>query len=105
MSAPNRPLPVILVKAAQADFEDIHVYTVRTWDEDQWLRYRAMLERAFLTLGDNPLLGRARDDLKPGYRTYLVEQHIILYRIATQAVLILRIVHGRADVQQALRRR
>jgi hypothetical protein len=33
MSVPNRPLPVILVAAAQADFEDIHVYTDRTWDD------------------------------------------------------------------------
>ena len=105
MSAPNRPLPVILVAAAQADFEDIHVYTVRTWDDAQWLRYRATLEQAFLALGENPQLGRARDDLRPGYRAYVVEQHIILYRIAANAVLILRIVHSRRDLQRALRRR
>jgi toxin ParE1/3/4 len=105
MSAHNRPLPVVLSAAAQADFEDIRVYTLRRWDEAQWARYRTALDRALRLLGDNPEIGRAREDLRPGYRAYLVEQHIILYRVATGAVRVARIVHRRMDTQRALQRR
>ena len=105
MSAHNHPLPVVLSAAAQADFEDIRVYTLRTWDEAQWVRYRSALDRAFRTIGDNPEVGRSRDDLPRGYRAYPVEQHVILYRLAAGAIRVSRIIHRRMDMPRALQRR
>ncbi len=101
MSAPDRP--VRLAKRAQRDYANIQVYTIRTWDGQQWERYQAALHHAFQTIGDNPAIGRARDELRPGYRSYAVEQHVILYRVTRDAVLVMRIIAARRDIQRALR--
>jgi plasmid stabilization system protein ParE len=41
----------------------------------------------------------------PGYRAYLVDQHLIIYRITHNAVIVLRVLHARADARRALRGR
>ena len=105
MSAPDRSLPVILTRAAREDYEDIRVYTVQAWDEDQWVTYRTALNRGLQTLGDHPNIGRARADLPPGYRSYPVEQHIIYYRVLPHMVRVMRILHRRMDASRALRPR
>lgn len=98
MSAPN--LPVNLSKRAQRDYANIQVYTVRTWDEQQWARYQSALHRAFQAISDNPAIGRARDELRPGYRSYSVEQHVILYRVTRDAVMVVQIIAGRRDIRE-----
>jgi len=43
-------------------------------------------------------LGRPRDDLAPGYRSYQVGRHLIVYRQDGEALLIVRVVHMRRDI-------
>jgi plasmid stabilization system protein ParE len=66
-------------------------------------RYDAALIRAFDTLGDNPQIGRARDDLFPGCRAYLVERHIVYYALFEPTLVVLRILHTRVNARQAFR--
>ncbi len=101
MSSPE--LPVALTRAARRDLRDIEAYTLRRWDTRQWASYEEALARALAALGDNPGLGRARDDLRPGYRAHVVEQHLILYRVTATAVVVARILHGRQDARRAPR--
>ena len=79
MSAPN--LQLIFAPRARRDYENILLYTLREWGEDQEAVYAAALDRAFVAIGNYPQLGRERNDLRLGYRTYLVEQHVIYYRL------------------------
>jgi toxin ParE1/3/4 len=103
MSARKRP--VSLTIQARQDFEEILIHSLGQWGEVQRDRYALAINQALTVLGDNPQIGRAREDLPPGYRAFPVEQHIILYRVTTRAVSVARIIHGRMDVQRALRRR
>jgi toxin ParE1/3/4 len=45
-----------------------------------------------------PLTGRARNDLLPGVRQVLVNPYIIFYRIRTDSVEIMHVLHGRRDL-------
>jgi toxin ParE1/3/4 len=44
-------------------------------------------------------MGRSRDDLRPGLRSFPVGQHVIIYTIEDEDVEILRVFHGRQDIE------
>jgi toxin ParE1/3/4 len=44
-----------------------------------------------------PSLGRACDDIRPGYRRYAEGSHIIFYREVRSDIEIVRVLHGRMD--------
>jgi toxin ParE1/3/4 len=58
----------------------------------------SITERFFL-LSSHPYLGRVRDDLRPGLRSFPVGNYLIIYRIDAQDVLILHVAHGRRDIE------
>jgi toxin ParE1/3/4 len=51
-----------------------------------------------LLLAEHPRLGRIRDDLRPGLRSYPAGQYVIFYHLDGADGLILRILHGSRDV-------
>ena len=98
----SHKLPVALTQAARDDLRDIELYTLTAWGEVQWAVYEARLWQALESLGDTPEIGRARDDLAPGYRSLIIEQHVIFYQPLPEYVAVIRIVHARADARRAL---
>jgi toxin ParE1/3/4 len=62
----------------------------------------AITER-FDLLANHPEIGRARDDLGTGRRTFPVENYVILYRVRGADVLILRVAHSRRDLDVLFR--
>lgn len=101
MSAPK--LPVVLAPRARRDFDDILLYTLQHWGEEQEAAYAAALSRALALIGENPAIGRVRDDLRPGARTFPVEHHLIIYDVREGTVRVARILHGRMNARRALR--
>ena len=54
----------------------------------------------FCLLAGFPYLGRLREeDLGVGRRTLPVGEYVIIYRVENEHVLILRVVHGRRDLE------
>jgi len=88
---------VVLAAAAKLDIQGIYDYagedgleaTDRLVDE---------LDIAMRRLGDWPELGRPRPELRPGLRSLSSGNYLIFYRINVSRVEILRVVHGRRDV-------
>jgi toxin ParE1/3/4 len=97
-----RRATVRLKPAARQDFRSILAYTGAQWGVAQRDIYRAEIEQALATLGTNPLIGQARDDLSPGLRSYPVEAHIIYYRISGSVVRVVRILHQKMDAARHL---
>lgn len=53
------------------------------------------ITQRFNLLANYPNLGRRRDeDLRPGLRTFPVGEHVIIYRLQDEDVLILRVLRG-----------
>ena len=67
-------------RRAEADMLGIGAYTLRTWGENQALRYIGDLEACCQMLADNPALGRACDDVRPGLRRIEIGRHVVFYR-------------------------
>ncbi len=60
-------------------------------------------QRAIERVVDNPMIGRACDELRPGYRKHAVGSHTLYYRIVSGDVIdVVRILHQRMDVDRHL---
>ena len=57
----------------------------------------------FWLLGQRPHIGRIRDDLRPGLRSFPAGDYVILYRTEGRNVLILHVIHGSRDIPKLLR--
>lgn len=87
---------------ARADFDDIWIYTHRTWGLRQARRYLSELRDFCTELAGNPALGKPRDDLYPGLRVYPAGRHLIFYLQTGEGIDIVRILHERMDVGRHL---
>jgi len=93
----------ILKQKARDDLLAIGRYTRKEWGKAQQVRYLTQIDRAFHNLANKPDLGRLCDDIREGYFKYGVGKHVIFYRRAEQGQIeIVRILHGRMDIEQHL---
>jgi toxin ParE1/3/4 len=70
-------------------------------ENDRPLAADAQLDRlceAFRMLASQPLLGQARDDLRPGVRVFAADCYAIVYLLAAGGVQIVAVVHGARDI-------
>ena len=82
-------------RRAEADLLSIGAYTLHTWGEDQTIRYIDDLEACCQMIADNPTLGRACDDVRPGLRRMERGRHVVFYREGAGGILVSRILHQR----------
>jgi toxin ParE1/3/4 len=87
---------------ASADLDDIWYYVAKesgsTEIADQFID--SITER-FSLLAGHPYLGRPRDDdFGMGLRSFPVGEYVIVYLVEDKDVLILRVVHGRRDMEE-----
>jgi toxin ParE1/3/4 len=90
-----------LSSRAEADLDDIWYYVAKqsgSIEVANWL-IESISDR-FLVLAKSPYLGRARDeDFGYGTRSFAVGDYVIVYCLNDEDVLILRVVHGRRDIE------
>lgn len=87
-----------LTRAARADLKAIARYTSSHWglrQRNAWLRE---IDKTFHALAANPMMGRACDEIRAGYRKLPHGSHVIYYKQAAGALLIVRILHATMDV-------
>jgi toxin ParE1/3/4 len=90
----------LLATSAESDLDDIWYYVAKeSGDPDRAEHFIASLTERFYLLSANPFIGRSRDDLRPGLRTFPVGQHVIVYRVENEDVVILHVFHGSRDIE------
>ena len=95
------PLPIRRTAAADDDLIAIWLH-IAAQSPNAADRTLDAMERRCLQLGLHPLSGVARTDIRPGIRHLIAGNYLILYRVEGDAVLIVRVLHGRRDVQGAM---
>lgn len=92
-----------LSPAAREDLEQIWDYTYERWGDEQAEEYVREIQRAIERVLDNPMIGRACDEVRSGYRKHAVGSHTLYYRIASVDVIdVVRILHQRMDFDRHL---
>ena len=82
--------------AARSDLDEIWFYIGRDNPDAADKLIRAIVSR-FATLGSMPLMGRQREELSPGLRSFPVGRYVIFYRPMENGVEIVRVLDGARD--------
>jgi toxin ParE1/3/4 len=89
---------------AEADLDEIWLHVAHETGKIEIAdRIIDNITERFWLLGQRPHVGRARDDLGPGLRSFPVGGYIILYRSDGKNVRILHVIHGSRDIPRLLR--
>jgi toxin ParE1/3/4 len=85
---------------AEADLDDIWFYTAKESGSIEIAdRLIDSITDRFLLLAGFLYLGRSRDeDFGPGCRSLTLGEYVIVYCVENEDALILRVVHGRRDL-------
>jgi len=85
---------------AEAELDGIWIHMAReSGSIDIATRVVESINERFWLLSRYPYMGRQRDDLGPGVRSFTAGDYVVLHRIAEDdVVLILHVVHGSRDV-------
>jgi toxin ParE1/3/4 len=92
-----------LLKASEADLEDIWKYTYETWGMRQASKYLRQLKKRIEAISDNPDMGRKRDSISKGLLCYHEGRHIIIFRKEKKGIVIIRVLHDRMDVPEKIK--
>ena len=94
---------LVIAPAAKTDLKDIYQYGLRRWGQAQSDSYLETIKNQFWSITEQPLIGVERSDLLLGARSLPIESHTLFYRITTDTVEIIRVLHGRQDPQRHLK--
>jgi toxin ParE1/3/4 len=86
--------------AAERDLDDIWYFVANeSGSLDIANRLVDVITERFCLLAGFPHLGRSRDEFGGGCRSLVVGEYVIIYLIEAGDVLILRVAHGRRDIE------
>lgn len=82
---------------ANQDLEEIHDFIAGD-SPKRALDFIEHIEENVQLLAKSPEIGRRREELIPGIRSFPVGHHIVFYRILKSSLEVLRILHGSRDI-------
>lgn len=86
---------------AEADLEEIWLHTFRQWSAEQAEEYVCALIAGIEGLASGRNVPQ-RTDVRDGYWKYRVGMHVLYFRYSGQYLDVIRILHGRMDVDAHL---
>ena len=95
-------MKVRLSAAARRDLSGIWRYTAKRWNDAQADRYVRLIADGFDGLATGAAQGRDASDIRAGYLKLAVGSHLVFYRLGSDAIEVVRILHGRMDFDRHL---
>jgi toxin ParE1/3/4 len=91
----------LIAPAAEADLDAVWYYVAReSASIEAANRLIDSISSRFLLLAAHPYLGRNREEsFGVGTRSFAVGEYVIVYAVNREGVLILRVLHGRRDLE------
>jgi toxin ParE1/3/4 len=90
---------VLLTLQARLDLVETGLYIARE-NPRAAARWLAMIDQKCKIIAHAPTLGRKREELAPGPRSFPAGDNVIFYRIANNGIEIIRILHGARDIDR-----
>ncbi len=89
---------VKIAASARRDLDEIWLFIAED-DPKAADRFHDLLHSKFVALAKQPLIGRARDDLSPGLRSFPVGSYVVYYCDTPSFVEVVRVLHGALDLE------
>jgi len=95
-------MPLIIKRPrARGDLTEIWNY-IAADNETRADAFVDLIDQKFQALSNHPNLGRSRDELEEGLRSFPVGNYVIFYRAIPAGVEIIRVLHGSRDLNAIL---
>ena len=94
-------LTYVLSPMAEADLEDIWIYTAQEWSREQAEIYTNDIIDTFEALAEGQKKGRPAE-IREGYLKAPVGRHSIYFKVRSDTIAIIRILHQSMDVERHL---
>lgn len=82
---------------AQKDIRNIADYTYENWGEEQEVEYLRSIDTRVQEIAGSPERFRPRNDLFRGCQVAPVGQHLIVFLVEGDAIIISRVLHQSMD--------
>lgn len=92
---------LIITEVAATDIEDIAGY-VAAQNPYAAERFLLELKQRIQVLAEQPEIGRCRDEVEKGARSFTINDYVIFYKPVENDVVVGRVLHGSRDIQKAL---
>ncbi len=92
----------ILSPEAQESLKQIKAYSIQQFGEERTRLYLQDILNRFRALAANTYLGLIRDELKSGYFSSFVGTHTIYYRIKSDRIEIIDVLHQSMEPERHL---
>jgi toxin ParE1/3/4 len=89
-------LNVVITASAREDLVDIWAWIAGD-SPDSADRVLDRVYEVVQQLAELPNMGRARDELLEGLRSFVVGSYVVFYMVSTDSLVLLRVLHGRRD--------
>lgn len=89
-----------LTKDAERDIQAILENSLSDFGRIQTDKYFDSLKKCLELIGTNPAVGTKIDSIKQDYLKFPHKSHVIFYKINTDYVLVIRILHKHMDVSK-----
>lgn len=89
---------ILRTDAATGDLLDIWISIKMVRNEARATAFLRTIERKLRLLATQPLIGRARPELRADLRSFPVAPYLLLYEPRDDGILLIRIVHGHRDL-------
>ncbi len=90
----------LLATQAEEDLGEIFDYTEQEFGQAQASRYLMELDAIFNQLMLNPKSGRERREIRANLRSIIYSSHVIFYRVRTDHIRIVRVLHANRDLSR-----
>ena len=94
---------LIIAPTATNDLKEIYAYSLRQWGQSRSNRYLENIKDKIWLLIEQPLLGIERPEIFNDIRSVTIESHTLFYKVTTDTIQIIRVLHRRQDPQQHLK--
>lgn len=85
---------------ALGDLDEIWNYYERVAGSNVAEKIARKIGDVIVTIEDHPFAGRARDELRPGFRSLAASPHVVFYRVKNNVPQIIRILDSRRDIDE-----
>lgn len=94
----------VLSKRAQSDLRKAKADSLKKWGAEKTRTYLAQLELRMQWLADNPHLGKSRDEVREGLRSFPEGKHVVFYRLGVDCIEVVGVPHQRRELQRFFKR-
>lgn len=91
-----------LSHAAESDIEEFFSHSIMAFGLHQSEHYYTQLKQCLTLIANNPAMGVDASDIRPGYRRFAHQSHIIFYTIDISGISVVRVLHKHMDAVRQL---